>query len=496
LALDRTSLEHCPCKYWGKLPTCGIGDCFSIADCLATASIAIAHGPEHHLLGIASRAAGGTTSHDGLAGLSALTLMDTDLHHPAPNVMTALERAYQASLVMATTRGVDRSRGVYAMATALRDAFDDILEANTLDLEASREMAVPELILEWLKLTPERLQTTIGMLQRLGDLSDPIRRVMNSDHQLDHSQTYSQLMPLGVIALIYEAFPELGAIAAGLSIKTGNSLILRGGSEASQSNQVIANALQMALDEVGLPSGCLELLPSDQGASIHDLVTQDRYLNLVIPYGRPSLVQQVMQISTAPILKTAIGNCYLYWSAPGNLELARWVILDSHASEPDPVNAIEKVLISRTTKPSSLVMLWNSLKDKGFQLRGDAELVAEFPEQLLPTADSEWNQSYLDKVVAFKTVHSLEEAIAWMNQYSSGHANCLVTESYQESRQFALGVDSASVYINSSPRFSRNPKRGDSIFLGMSNQKGYRRGLIGLETLTTLKQIVQGNGQF
>lgn len=412
------------------------------------------------------------------------------------NPTDAVLRAYRASLVLATTTGVDRSRGIQAMAKALSNSFDDILEANTLDLEASREMAVPEIIWEWLKLTPERLQTTIQILQRIGELSDPIRRVMNASYQLDHSQTYCHLMPLGVIALIYEAFPELSAITAGFCIKTGNCLILRGGSEASQSNLVIAQALQSALDEVGLPEGCLQLLPSEQGASIRDLVTQDRYLNLVIPYGRPTLVQQVLEQSTAPVLRSAMGNCYLYWSATGPLDMVRGVILDSQASEPDPVNAIEKILINRHQKPSSLVMLWNSLKEKGFKLKGDDELVAEFPEQLTLAAESEWNQPYLNKTIAFKVVDNIESAISWLNQYSSGHADCIVTESYQESRQFALGVDSASVYINSSPRFSRNPKRADAVFLGMSNQKGYRRGMISLEALTTLKQVIQGNGKY
>lgn len=422
--------------------------------------------------------------------------MEMDACGFALNPTDAVSRAYQASLTLATSNGIERSRGVQAMAQALQKAFDDILEANTLDLEASREMAVPELVWEWLKLTPERLQTTIQILQRIGELSDPIRRVMNASYQLEHSQTYAQLMPLGVIALIYEAFPELGAIAAGFCIKTGNSLILRGGSEASQSNQVIAKALQTALAEAGLPVGCLELLPSEQGTSIRDLVTQDRYLSLVIPYGRPTLVQQVMQQATAPVLRSAMGNCYLYWSAAGSLGMVTSVILDSHASEPDPVNAIEKILISRLSKPSSLVILWKSLKEKGFKLRGDAELVAEFPDYLTLATDAEWNQPYLDKIVTFKVVDNLEEAIAWMNHYSSGHADCIITESYQESRQFALGVDSASVYINSSPRFSRNPKRGDAVFLGMCNQKGYRRGMISLETLTTLKQVVQGNGKY
>ncbi len=419
--------------------------------------------------------------------------MVTDSFSPAPDAITAVRRTYQASLELATTKGVERSRAVQAMAQALDAHTDDILEANTLDLEASREMATHELILEWLKLTPKRLQATIQCLQRLGELADPIRRVMNAAYQLDDSQTYCQLMPLGVIALIYEAFPELGAIAAGLCIKTGNSLILRGGSEASNSNMVIAMALQEALDRTGMPDGCLELLTSEQGSSIRDLVSQDRYLNLIIPYGRPSLVQQVVQLSTAPVLKSAMGNCYLYWSPTGSLDMARWMILDSHQSEPDPVNAIEKVLIHRHQKPSSLVMLWNSLKEKGFKLRGDTELALEFPDKLTLAAESEWSQPYLNKIVAFKVVDGIESAISWINDYSSGHADCLVTESYQESRHFALGIVSASVYINSSPRFSRNPKRGDSIFLGMSNQKGHRRGLIGMETLTTLKHVVQGN---
>ena len=357
-------------------------------------------------------------------------------------------------------------------------------------------MAVPELILDWLKLTPERLQATIEILERLGKLPDPLRRVRNAEYQLQDSQTYCQLMPLGVIALIYEAFPELGAIAAGLCIKTGNSLILRGSSEASHSNEAIAKALKSALDETDLPGGSVQLLNTEGGSAVvRDLITQDRYLNLVIPYGRPSMVQQVMRQSTAPVLKTAMGNCYLYWAVSGGLEMVRSMILDSHQSQPDPVNAIEKVLIHRSSQPSSLVTLWNSLKEKGFEIRGDEELCTAFADLKL-AEPQEWDRAYLRKVVAFIVVDNLEEAIALINLHSSGHADCIVTESYQESRHFALGVNSASTYINASPRFERNPSQGDSVFLGMSNQKGQRRGLISLETLTTLKHIVQGNGRF
>jgi glutamate-5-semialdehyde dehydrogenase len=406
-----------------------------------------------------------------------------------------LQSAYSASLELSMTSGNVRSQALQAMAKTLKAYQNELLEANTLDLETSREMAVPEILLDWLKLTPERVQSAVQLLQRLSELPDPIGQVMATNFQVDRCQTYAQRTPLGVIALVYEAFPDLGAIAAGLCIKTGNSLILKGGSEASHSNAVIVQALQAGLEAVGLPPSCIVGLPADQGTSIRDLILQDRYLNLIIPYGRPSLVQQVVRQSTAPVLKSAMGNCYLYWSPSSSVEAVRSIILDSHRSEPDPVNAIEKVLIHADQNPAMLTLLWNSLREQHFEVRSDENLAVEFPE-LLIAQPAEWSQAYLDRIIAFKQVESLGAAITWINHYSSGHADCLVTESYEESRQFALGVQSASTYINASPRFYRQLKHGDSIFLGMSNQKGHRRGLISLETLTTTKHIIQGTGQF
>ncbi|QYO63232.1 glutamate-5-semialdehyde dehydrogenase [Leptolyngbya sp. 7M] len=431
-----------------------------------------------------------------MASLQTLDQGSSSLNASSPDLTTIAQQAQQSSLALSALRGMDRSRALQFMAEALLDRQNDILEANTLDLEASREMAIPELMLEWLKLTPERLQTAGQILQRLSELSDPIQPILNTpSYQVDQCQTYCQLMPLGVIALIYEALPELGAIAAGMCLRSANSLILRGGAEASHSNQIIAETLKLAIEDAGLPGDCLQFLPAEQGDVIRELVTLDRYINLVIPYGRSSLVQQVIRQATAPVLRTAIGNCYLYWSPTGSLDIARWMILDSHQTEPDPVNAIEKVLIHRQHSSTALTMLWNSLKDKGFHLRGDAELASEFPDIFSVIADAaEWNRAYLSNTIAFKVVDSLENAIDWINQHSSGHADCLATESYQESRQFATSINSAIAYINASPRFHRNPKRGTPIALGMSNQKGHRRGLISLESLTTVKYIVQGNG--
>lgn len=419
--------------------------------------------------------------------------MTTGVLNSESNLLQIVQRARQSSLELALLKGINRSRALQLMAEALQDRQNDILEANTLDLEACREMAVPDLILEWLKLTPERLSSTVKLVHRLSELSDPIQQVLTIPHQVDQCQTYAQLMPLGVIALVYEAFPELGAIAAGLCIRSGNSLVLKGGVEATHSNEVIVQTLRMALEDAGLPADCIQLIPSGLGDQTRELITQEPYVNLVIPYGRPNLVQQIVRQATVPVLRTAIGNCCLYWSPSGSLDMARWMILDSHQSDPDPVNAIEKVLVHRNQHPTSLNLLISDLRDKGFKLRGDEDLVAQYPELTL-AEPGEWRQPYLNKTVAFRAVDRLEMAIAWMNENSSGHADCLATESYQESRQFAMGINSATIYINASPRFYRNPSRGSPIVLGMSNQKGHRRGLISLESLTTVKHIVQGNG--
>ena len=408
------------------------------------------------------------------------------------NLPTILQFSRQAAEKLSKTSGSARKRGVMVLAEAIETRFDEILEANTLDLETSREMAVSEPVIDWLKLTPERLETTVKILRKLATSADITRKPIDIPYRLESSRTYYQLKPLGTVALVHEAFPELIAIAAGMCLKTGNSLIVRGCSAASNSSQIIANILQNALISAELPNYCLECIPPDSGISVAELVTQDRYLDLVIPYGRPGLVQQVVEQATVPVLKTAMGNCYLYWSKSGDLELTRKMIIDSHRGQPDAVNALEKVLIHRDIKSSTLQSLFNNLKEKGFNLRGDKTLLQEFPEYLRLTKDREWNKPYLSKTVAFRYTDSISTAISWIDRHSSGHADCIATESYTESQQFMQNVKSALVYINISPKFSRNPPDGESVFLGMSGREGFHQGSIGVATLTAMQQVIQG----
>lgn len=416
-----------------------------------------------------------------------MTLIDS-----SSDLSFSIYQVRQAARQLVEAGAVRQSQLLEVMASELEKNQDQVLEANTLDLEASLEMAVPDKVLDWLKLTPERVQTTAKILRRLSSLGDPRVLAQQPLRRMNQSATgYGQVVPLGVIGLVYEAFPDLSAIAAGLCVRTGNGLILKGGNEASQSNQAITQILHRALERLDLPAACLLSLSSDQGDAARTQLVQSEGVDLVIPYGRPSLIQQVLRQATVSVLPTAMGNCYLYWAASGELETVAKLVLDSHRGEPDAVNAIEKVLIHEAHSPSSVAQLCRQLWDQGFQVRGDAALLETLPD-LVPLEDSEWDQAYLEKVVALRRVENLNTAAGLINRYSSGHADCLATESYREAYQFTQAVQSAAVYINASPRFSRSPIQASSISLGMTSQRWRGSGFIGLEALMTVKHVIQG----
>lgn len=404
----------------------------------------------------------------------------------------AIYQVRQATEVLIKAGTDYQSQILEQMALALEKAQDKVLEANTLDLEASLEMAVPDLVLDWLKLTPERIQIAVKILRRLASLGDPrLLARQSTDFLAPAGSGFRQVVPLGVIGLVYEAFPELAAIAAGLCIRTGNGLVLKGGNEASQTNQAIAQTLQLALEAADMPSHCILSLSAEQGDAARAWLMQPQSVDLIIPYGRPSLVQQVVRQAKVPVLPTTMGNCYLYWSASGELDTVLQLILESHRGEPDAVNSIEKVLIHDSHSPSAVAELCRQLWDHGFRLKGGPSLIADMPD-ISPAALEDWGQTYLSKQVALRRVEGLRTAIDLINRYSSGHADCLVTESYRESRQFTQWVRSAAVYVNASPRFTRNPPQASAISLGMAAQQGGFRGAIGLDALMTIKQVTQG----
>ena len=378
-------------------------------------------------------------------------------------------------------------------AQAFREATDDILEANTLDLEASLEMAVPELVIEWLKLTPERLNTAIAILERLAQLD----AVTSSTHRRQPAiaptnHAYWLREPLGVIAFVYEAFPELALIAAALSLRAGNGLILKGGHEASQTNQVIADVFQSVLAQVDLPEHLVVSLSPSEGEAARRWLMQTSELDLVIPYGRASLVQQVVRDANSPSLSTAIGNCYIYWAHTAPVEVVAKMIIASHRGNPEPVNGIEKVLVDEKVSAVAERELEHLLQESHLAVK---TATAPHLSADADAAEAElWREAQLNHTVLTARVPNLSTAIAVINRYSSGHADCIVTNSYQESMQFASQVRSASIYVNSSSQFQRNASHTSAIALGMSPQRGLKSGRITLETLLTHKAVVKGVG--
>lgn len=376
---------------------------------------------------------------------------------------------------------------------AFREATDSILEANTLDLEASLEMAVPELVVEWLKLTPERLNTAITILERLANLDSVTSFAYGSQLAIaPTSHSYLLGEPLGVIGFVYEALPELAIVAAGLCLRAGNGLILKGGHEASQTNQAIADVFKSVLTQVDLPENAILAISPSEGEAARRWLMQTTELDLLIPYGRASLVQQIVREANSPSLSTAIANCYLYWAHTAPADVVAKIILDSQRGNPEPVNGIEKVLVDEKVSAVALKELSHLLQEKNFSTKEVAAPVVT--PMMTPEEEDLWQEAQMNRTVLVSRVPDLASGIALINRYSNGHADCIVTNSYQESVQFANQVRSSSIYINASPRFQRNAAQASAIALGMSAQRGLKGGRITLETLLTHKAVVKGLG--
>lgn len=385
-----------------------------------------------------------------------------------------------------------RIKALAAMSDTIAKHQDDILEANTLDLEISRDMAVPDLVVEWLKLTPERVQKVANIFQRLS-LTGPVCTVGQTGGHSTSSAQY-RLCPVGTVGFIYEAFPDLGAIAAALCICTGNALVLRGGGEASRTNQIITQLLKESLASVGLPADLIYLANSTE-VSRQD-VAQCTEIDLIISHGRPSLVEQVIKQASVPVIPSRMGNCYLYWSGSGSLDKVYQMTVDSHSGTPDAVNRIEKILVHEAHSPNSVIRLWNRLQESGFEVVADEAITALLSSDALRSAQvvphAEWNRAYLKKKVALRQVSSGDTAIAWINTYSSGHADSIVTADYTESQQFIKRCRSAAVYINVSPQFLRDATQVEAIAIGASDYKGTAGGLIGMDAIQVRQRVLHG----
>lgn len=405
-----------------------------------------------------------------------------------------VDQAQQASTNLAHSSVQARNLVLKDLAIALQSHQDAILEANTLDLETTRDLAVTDLVLQWLKLTPDRLTVVRQFIEQLVGLPDPLQVRSGTVANSLYSLSGFRVMPLGVVCGLYEFLPEFPVLLASLCLKTGNSLMVRGSAETSNTHRLFSDLIATVLSKGKVDQRCFFSFESDRTVTPKDLVAQALPIDLVIPYGRPSFIRDIAQQKTAPMLTPVIGNSYLFWSSTGSSDLVRSIIVDSHLGAPDAVNAIEKVIITPNTNFSLLNVVFNHLREKKFTLKGDETLTAEFSDLGL-AEPQEWATPYLSKTIAFKVVNSVAEGIQWMNAHSSGHADCMVTDSYRESQQFTLGTTSATAFINASPRFSRLVSGPyGTVALGMVGNGSFNQGAIGVETLLKRSHVIQGVG--
>jgi glutamate-5-semialdehyde dehydrogenase len=410
-----------------------------------------------------------------------------------PDLENLASLAHQASMNLAQTPVQVRNLALKELLNGLQTQQDAILEANTLDLETLRDLATVGFGAQWLKLTPERLSQVRQYLEALIGLPDPLQVRNGTVAQALYSFSGYRAIPRGLVCGLYEFLPEFPILLASLCLKTGNSLWLRGSAETSHTHQFLTDLMDAVLKKAKVDSHCFHSFSSDRALSSMTLINPALPIDLIVPYGRASFIASMAQQATAPILVPAMGNCYLFWSPSGSSDFVRTIIVDSHLGMPDAVNAIEKVLITPNLNSSLLNVVFHHLREKGFTLKGDETLTAEFPELIL-AAPHEWSTPYFNKTVAFKMVDSLSDGIRWINRHSSGHADGLVTDAYRESQQFILTANSATTFINASLKFSRlSSGPNGTIALGMMG-RGTDWGAMGIDTFLKGTRVVQGLG--
>lgn len=412
--------------------------------------------------------------------------------------MTILEqmgqRAREAARALAVA-GAKKDEALHKMADAIEAHTAEILAANEEDLRAARESGMRESLLDRLALSAARIA---GMAQGVRDVAaqeDPIGQVVSGFVRPNGLQIQRVRVPLGVIGIIYEARPNVTADAAALCMKAGNAVILRGGKEAIHSNTAVSEVMRRAVEEAGLPADCIQLVQDTSRASSVEMMSLTGYLDVLIPRGGAGLIRSVVENSHVPVIQTGEGNCHIFVDASADVAMAANIVFNAKTSRPSVCNAMEKLLVHKDIADQALPAIRARLDEKDVELRGCARTRAILGDSVIPAGEEDWGREYLDYVLAIKVVDSLEEAIAHIARYSSGHSEAIITNNYQNARTFTEQVDSAAVYVNASTRFTDGGEFGCGAEIGISTQKLHARGPMGMRELTSTKFIIMGNGQ-
>ncbi len=404
------------------------------------------------------------------------------------------EKALNASRALATLKPDEKNVILNKMADAIDRLEKEIITANELDLRAGREAGLSSAMLDRLRLDAKRIKEMSDGLREVSRLADPVGRVLAEVTRPNGLKIRKISVPLGVIGIIYESRPNVTVDAAGLCLKAGNAVILRGGSEAFNSNLILADCMNKAGIAAGLPDGAVQLVEWTDRQAVSVLLKMDEYISLIIPRGGEGLIRTVVEQSTIPVIKHYKGVCHLYVDDDCEIENAIKIIDNAKYQRPSACNALETLLINAKIAPSFIPPFLKAMEERGIELRGD-ERMMQWDKNVKPATEHDYYTEYLDLVLTVKLVDTLEEAIIHINKYGSHHSDGILTNNQERAAKFMLEVDSATVYQNASTRFTDGGEFGMGAEIGISTDKLHARGPMGLEELTSYKYLIFGTGQ-
>ena len=406
-------------------------------------------------------------------------------------VLEACRRARTAAAGLAPLSRAVKDAALLAMADALEAATDTVLAANAEDVAAGRESGTSEALLDRLALTPDRVRAMADGLRHVATLPDPVGEVVRGGTLANGLELRQVRVPMGVVGIVYEARPNVTADAAGLCVKSGNAVLLRGSASAIRSNTAIVDVLAAAATD--LPPYSIQLVPGTDRSSVKELMRARGLVDVLIPRGGAGLIQSVVTESQVPVIETGVGNCHVYVDAAADLDMAVDIIVNAKVSRPSVCNAAETLLVHEAVAGEFLPKAVKALRDKGVTLHADARALP-FDDGAVPATDEDWAAEYLSLDLAVGVVDSLEDAITHVRRWSSGHTEAIVTRDQEAARRFVRGVDSAAVMVNASTRFTDGGEFGFGAEIGISTQKLHARGPMGLAELTSTTYVVTGDG--
>ena len=409
-------------------------------------------------------------------------------------VQAKAQAAKQAAAKLAVTSTAVKNAALLAMAAALEAQQAEILAANERDMTAAAAKGMKSSMLDRLKLTAERISGMADGLRQVAGLSDPVGNVIDGKTLPNGLHITKIRVPLGVIGIIYEARPNVTADAAGLCLKSGNAVILKGGSEAMESNKTVAAILAQAAEGAGIPAGSIQFIDTSDRQAVQDLIHMNGLVDVVIPRGGAGLIQAVVRNASVPVIETGAGVCHTYVDKDADVEMAMKIAFNAKVQRPSVCNAMETLLVHKDIADKFLPMMLMMYNSSAVEIRGD-EAVQEYSGQVHPATEEDWSTEYGDLRLSVKIVDSIEEAMAHIAKYGTGHSECIVTNNYQAAQLFQYTVDAAAVYVNASTRFTDGNEFGFGAEIGISTQKLHARGPMALPELTSTKYLINGNGQ-